>query len=103
MTAEQFKFYLLHPRQWFRWKTQQFEAWKFKRKSRKYARRYMADVRLMEAQLKAAAYPGCPKCYGQGNCGWNMTTKTWVVCRCTCNPNTQANVDAHPWLKKGGV
>jgi hypothetical protein len=102
MTSDQIKFYLLHPRQWLRWKLQQVEAWRFKRKARKAARKFMAETRQMEANLKAAAYPGCPKCSGQGQRGWNLTTKQWVICSCTANPRTQDRVDAHPWLREGG-
>jgi hypothetical protein len=100
MTRDQIKFYLLHPRQWLRWKFQQLEAWRMKRKARKAARLFITEVRQMEANLKASAYPGCGKCHGQGNRGWNLTTKTFVVCSCTMNPNTQSNLDAHPWLKE---
>lgn len=100
MTYDMFKFYLLNPRKFLTWKLQQLELWRLKRKAVKGAKKFMAEVRQMEANLKAAAYPGCSRCYGQGNRGWNLTTKSWVVCSCTMNPRTQDNLDAHPWLKE---
>ena len=99
MTYDQTKFYLLHPRIWLRWKLQQAEAWRLKRKARKSVRRFMAEVREMEANLREAADPCCPKCYGQGQKGWNLTTKQWATCQCTYNPRTAEKCEEKPWLR----
>jgi hypothetical protein len=100
MTTDQIKHYLLHPRQWISWKLAQVKLWRMKRKAQKDARAFMASIRQMEANLKAASYPSCPKCHGQGQRGFNLTTKSWVTCSCTYNPRTQDRVDAHPWLRE---
>ena len=99
MTLEQFWFYLLNPRAFLRFKLAQLAKWRVTRKARKAAREYMRSLREMEANLKAAAYPSCSHCFGQGHRGFNLTTKQWVVCRCTFNPRTQDRIDAHSWLR----
>lgn len=92
-------YYILHPWTWLRYQWSLLKTWRFKHAAIKRTQAKMTEIRLMEANLKAASYPGCSKCYGQGHRGFNLTTKTWQVCSCTYNPRTQDRVDAHPWLK----
>lgn len=99
MTFDQFKYYLQHPIKYLAYKREQFRQWNFTRKARKYGRMKMLELRQLEANLKAAADPCCPKCYGQGHKGFNMTHKTWAVCRCTYNPRTAEKCEEKPWLR----
>lgn len=99
MTRDQLKFYLLHPKAWLGWKLEQIKAWRMKRKAIKNARLFMAEVRQMESNLKVAADPCCAKCYGQGQRGWNITAKQWVICSCTYNPRTAEKCEEKPWLR----
>ena len=99
MTLDHFWFYLSNPAEWLRWKRKQFKKWNLARKAKKAARLFMAEILQMEANLKAAADPFCPKCYGQGQRGFNLTYKKWETCRCTYNPRTAEKCEEKPWLR----
>lgn len=99
MTYDQFKYYLKDPFQFLDWKVAQIKLWNMKRKARKAAQVRMRDLRQLEENLRAAADPCCAKCYGQGHKGFNLTHKTWEVCRCTYNPRTAEKCEEKPWLR----
>ena len=99
MTFDRLKFYLLNPLVTAKYLYRLAGEWRVTRRARKAARQYMADLRDMEANLRAAADPCCSKCYGQGQRGFNLTTKKWQVCSCTFNPRTAEKCEEKPWLR----
>jgi hypothetical protein len=96
---DRYLFYLRHPIQTAKWLLSRLAAWRVTRKARKAAREYMRNLREMEANLREAADPCCSKCYGQGQRGFNLKTKQWVICTCTHNPRTAEKCEEKPWLR----